>query len=59
MRSEITHDYVQCGQDLSPLLPTSYLQFVNGQLQQWFEATATHDGCTYSKGEWRPVPSRP
>jgi len=54
---EIQPKMVICGPNLEPLLPTSYLRFVAGQLRQWHEASCTIDGCTHTVGEWVPVPS--
>lgn len=55
-----TPEYVQVRQDLRPLLPTPYLEFRGGILHQWHEATLFDEqvGVTFTRGDWRPVPSR-
>lgn len=56
---EMLQEYVPCGPDIAPLVPTPHLQFKDGVLQQWHEAT-TRDayGSTHYVGMWRPVPQR-
>jgi hypothetical protein len=58
MGPERNREYIECGPNLEPLEPTSYLEFRGGILHQWFEATCTtagHGGTIYTKGVWRPV----
>jgi hypothetical protein len=59
MPPDVPVKMIQCGPNLEPLKPTPYLRFahtVGRVLEQWFEATCTVDGVTYTKGEWLYVP---
>jgi hypothetical protein len=49
---------VEVGGNLEELLPTSFLQFRDGILHQWFEATRRTPIAVHTRGEWRPVPER-
>jgi hypothetical protein len=53
-------EYIECGPNIEPLIPTPYLRIVGvGEvLEQWCEASCTVDGVTYKKGVWCPVPKR-